>query len=181
MPWKNGGGETVEIAVAPPEAGLDGFDWRVSLARVTADGPFSAFPGVDRTLAILDGAGLELTVGAGAAVRLTAASAPFGFPADAPCIGRLLSGPVTDLNTMTRRGRFRHAVTALALVGPVTVGADGGLLLVVCRRGAVAVPGHADLAPHDALMLGGADALEIAPRVGDAEALSIAIRPHTDR
>ena len=50
MPWKNGGGETAEIAVSPPGAALDDFDWRLSMARVETDGPFSAFPGIDRTL-----------------------------------------------------------------------------------------------------------------------------------
>ena len=57
MPWKNGGGETTEIAVFPAGAGLDDFDWRVSMARVESSGPFSVFPGIDRTLAILEGEG----------------------------------------------------------------------------------------------------------------------------
>ena len=49
-PWKNGGGCTTEIAIAPPGASLDAFEWRISLATIAASGPFSAFPGVDRTL-----------------------------------------------------------------------------------------------------------------------------------
>ena len=55
-----GGGSTTEIAVAPPGAGFDDFDWRVSLATITQDGPFSAFPGIDRTLALVDGDGCLL-------------------------------------------------------------------------------------------------------------------------
>ncbi len=58
MPWKNGGGETVEIAVAPQDAALGDFDWRISMATVAADGPFSIFPGIDRTLSILSGSGM---------------------------------------------------------------------------------------------------------------------------
>ncbi len=80
MLWKNGLGETTEIAVAPEGAGLSAFNWRVSMASVTIDGAFSAFPGVDRTLSILSGAGLRLAVD-GRARDLTAASAPFSFPA----------------------------------------------------------------------------------------------------
>jgi environmental stress-induced protein Ves len=53
--WKNGGGSTTEIAVAPMGASLDDFDWRVSMARVASDGPFSEFAGIDRTLDILKG------------------------------------------------------------------------------------------------------------------------------
>ncbi len=48
MPWKNGSGETAEIAIWPDGVALDAFDWRISMARVAADGPFSAFAGVDR-------------------------------------------------------------------------------------------------------------------------------------
>jgi uncharacterized protein len=40
MPWKNGGGETTEIAVFPPGASLDAIAWRLSMASVAADGPF---------------------------------------------------------------------------------------------------------------------------------------------
>jgi len=42
MPWKNGGGETLELAIAPAGAGLEDFAWRISSARVGAAGPFSA-------------------------------------------------------------------------------------------------------------------------------------------
>ncbi len=59
-PWKNGGGTTREIAVRPPGAGMDAFAWRVSVADIVADGPFSAFPGIDRQIALLDGAGVHL-------------------------------------------------------------------------------------------------------------------------
>jgi uncharacterized protein len=55
VPWKNGGGTTVEIAVHPPSAGTDAFDWRVSAAEIREAGPFSRFDGIDRALAILDG------------------------------------------------------------------------------------------------------------------------------
>ena len=58
MPWKNGLGSTTEIAIFPANAKLDDFDWRVSMAQVTSDGPFSSFPGIDRTLLVIDGAGI---------------------------------------------------------------------------------------------------------------------------
>ena len=37
MAWKNGLGRTAEIARQP--ASGDGFDWRVSIATIAADGP----------------------------------------------------------------------------------------------------------------------------------------------
>ena len=82
--WKNLGGSTTEIAVAPPGPSLNDFDWRVSMARVASDGPFSEFAGIDRTLAIVKGGGLTLTVGDSAPVALDGNSEPIHFPGDAP-------------------------------------------------------------------------------------------------
>ena len=62
MPWKNGKGETIEIAVFPEGASVDTFDWRISMAPVASNGPFSVFPGIDRTLSILTGDGMMLSV-----------------------------------------------------------------------------------------------------------------------
>ena len=74
QPWRNGGGVTWQIAAGPDGADVARFDWRLSMAEVAADGPFSAFAGIDRTLTLLQGAGLELDFG-GAAVRLAVRSA----------------------------------------------------------------------------------------------------------
>ena len=60
MPWKNGGGSTVELAISPADAGLEDFAWRISTAQVAVDGAFSSFPGIDRSLAVLAGNGVCL-------------------------------------------------------------------------------------------------------------------------
>jgi environmental stress-induced protein Ves len=122
MPWKNGGGITREIAVFP-EAG--DFLWRLSLATVASDGPFSAFPNIDRTLTVLEGEGIELSVEGSGPARLRP-GAPFAFPGDLPASARLLGGAVVDFNVMTRRDRLTHRVEA-------------------CRSGAAATLGHAGL------------------------------------
>ncbi|MGH9422598.1 MAG: HutD/Ves family protein, partial [Thermoanaerobaculia bacterium] len=77
--WKNDGGVTSEIAIAPSGASLEAFDWRVSMARVASDGPFSEFAGIDRTLAVVSGSGLELTIGGAAPVVLGRDSDPLRF------------------------------------------------------------------------------------------------------
>ena len=62
MPWKNGGGSTTEIAICPEGSGIPGgqFRWRVSIADVVADGPFSRFSGYDRHIMVVEGAGMTL-------------------------------------------------------------------------------------------------------------------------
>jgi len=107
-PWKNGGGSTSEIAVTPEGASLEDFDWRISMAHIASDGTFSEFPGIDRTLAIVRGEGLMLAIGSDTPQMLDHGSDPIGFPGDVPASARLTKGDITDLNVMTRRGRFSH-------------------------------------------------------------------------
>ncbi|PTM93625.1 HutD family protein [Mycoplana dimorpha] len=137
MPWKNGGGETVEIAVFPAGATIADFDWRVSMATVASDGPFSAFPGIDRTLSILSGDGMALDIDGRPPVRLTGDDAPLPFPADAPTSATLLGGTITDLNVMTRRGAFSHTVTRLKVSEPAPLNSDATVTLILCHKGDV--------------------------------------------
>jgi environmental stress-induced protein Ves len=112
-PWKNGGGSTTEIAAEPSGASLDAFDWRVSMASVAADGPFSEFPDIDRSLAVVKGNGLALTIGGAAAVTLGCGSDPISFAGDVATSARLIAGDIIDLNVMTRRGRFSHRLLCM--------------------------------------------------------------------
>lgn len=109
MPWKNGGGETVEIAVFPANASVENFDWRISMATVASDGPFSIFPEIDRSLSILAGNGVALAIDGAGPISLTVDSQPLPFSADVPVVATLTNGAITDLNVMTRRGRFQHS------------------------------------------------------------------------
>ncbi|MFS8124401.1 HutD family protein [Rhizobium sp. BR 250] len=129
MPWKNGGGETVEIAIFPPGSSVEDFDWRISMATVASDGPFSIFPGIDRTLSILQGNGMALSIAAGDPLLLTKESPLLPFPADVPVNATLPSGPITDLNVMTRRSTFRHVVERHS--GPFSGEAAGNITLVL--------------------------------------------------
>nr|WP_245413978.1 HutD family protein [Fulvimarina endophytica] len=156
MAWKNGGGETIEIAVHPAGAGLDGFDWRISMARVESDGPFSAFPGVDRTLAILEGEGMELDIDGFGRHRLTPETAPFTFPADAATEASLLGGPITDLNVMARRGTAKHRVSRIDISSETSVRpcAEWTILIPLGPVASKAGEGSsAMLGPRDALLL----------------------------
>ena len=130
QPWKNGAGLTRELAVAPAP---DGFDWRLSIAEVARDAPFSAFPGIDRCIVLLDGAGMALRLPQ-CVHPLVQPFTAFEFSGDDAVDARLVDGPTTDFNVMVRRGRWRAEVVA----GPRdTAAADAGLLL--CWRGSLHV------------------------------------------
>ncbi|MDF6647165.1 HutD family protein, partial [Escherichia coli] len=97
MPWKNGGGVTTEIAIAPAGATLDHFDWRVSTAQVDAAGPFSRFAGIDRSLAVIAGGRLTMHRADAEAVTLAPGEAPAGFPGEA-AVHATLDAPLSDFN-----------------------------------------------------------------------------------
>ncbi|MGY6248657.1 HutD/Ves family protein [Bosea thiooxidans] len=151
MPWKNGGGTTTEIAVAPEGASLSDFDWRISMAHVGQDGPFSSFPGIDRTLSVLTGNGIRLAFGDGETAALDRATAPFFFAADRAVDGVLVDGAIDDLNVMSRRGAWSHSVKRLT-GSSHEVAAERGLLVLVARRGDWQVNGAA-LAAGDSAVL----------------------------
>lgn len=148
-PWKNGGGSTREIACWPPGAGMEDFAWRISVATIARDGPFSAFAGVDRQIMLLDGDGVHLQ-GEGVDHRLQQRWQPFAFAGDAALGCTLLGGTSTDFNVMARRGQWQAQVAVLdgaAGVGAAGIGAaDAGLCLVLQGRwqadGAVLAPGQ---------------------------------------
>lgn len=164
MIWKNGGGETAEIAVFPEGAGLDDFGWRVSMATVASDGPFSAFADVDRTLSVLEGDGIALAIEGRGGVRLTTASPPYGFGADAATSGRLIGGTIVDLNVMTRRGRFEHRVLLHDIDGQGRLVARADQAMLFCAGDSLRVEGEGfrvDLGLYDALMLEGTQEISV--------------------
>lgn len=161
MPWKNGGGVTTEIAVFPADAGLDDFHWRVSTARVEQNGPFSVFPGVDRSLSILEGNGILLKVQGRIPFGLTRRYEPLEFPADVPTEASLISGPITDLNVMTRRGLCESEVQLIEVSDRLALdAADEVTILLVDGDGlAVTRDGRTDsLGRGDAVLLEAGDA-----------------------
>jgi environmental stress-induced protein Ves len=145
-------------------AALDDFHWRVSMAHVAATGPFSIFPGIDRSLAVLNGAGIVLHPAARGAVRLTPEAAPFAFPGDLKVDATLVGGAIDDLNVMTRRGRYRHLLSRLHPTGPATLPCHGDVMIVVAWRTGERLRVGArreTLGPRDAAVLDRDDGSEI--------------------
>ena len=142
-PWKNGGGATREIACWPAGTGLDSFDWRISVATIAADGAFSVFAGIDRSITLLSGDGVRLH-GEHGTHRLDQPLVPFAFAGETPIRATLLGGASEDFNVMTRRGRCRADVKVwrYAVDGPSTP-PHAALLLAVQGDWRCAVAGDA--------------------------------------
>ena len=144
VPWKNGGGTTRTLAVAPEDAGLDNFQWRVSMAQIDASGDFSAFPGVDRTILLWRGGGVLLQSPQWPEHALTEPLLPFYFRGEDEVVCRLPGPAAMDLNLMVRRGGAKASLSCHAAA--VEFLAPCEELLVLCAAGSVRVllPGCAE-------------------------------------
>jgi len=143
IPWRNGGGVTREVvasgaSVASGGSDPEDFDWRISIADVSQPGPFSAFPGVDRVITLVEGERMELVVDGVVHVLGLHESLSFSGASLASC--SLPAGPTRDLNVMTRSGRLSAAVAVrdLSETRPIAV---SGTQVVVLLTGTAVVAG----------------------------------------
>lgn len=150
--WRNGGGWTCAIASGRIDgtavAGVDDWDWRLSIADIEADGPFSVFPGTDRVLVLLGGAGIVLAFAEGGRQRLIEPLARIAFAGERAVHCALVAGPTRDFNLMWRRERMYAtlAVTtldaaALALAAPAPLSALHVVSGALRVDGSLAEPG----------------------------------------
>lgn len=151
--WRNDGGWTREVARSG-----DGDDWmwRMSIAEVESDGPFSRFEGIDREIVLLSGAGMTLDFGEGMAIDLTPASPNWRFAGEMPVDCRLLSGPTRDFNLMWRRGHVDAELWVKPHAGESTQFAAAGetwALHVASGEGRLPDAGDTELRAGDTLIL----------------------------
>ena len=153
MLWKNGAGRTTEIATHPHGAAFDAFAWRVSIAEVDRDGPFSRFLGVDRVIALLDGEGMRLRGGTLDA-DLTTPFAPHAFSGDEAIDCTLIAGGIRDFNAMFRRGRARGRIDVVRGDGEEFAPTDFRLAYAATGIHECVIPGSAPmmLAPGHSLL-----------------------------
>ncbi len=168
QPWQNGGGVTRELA--------RGAGWRVSLADVVADGPFSVFENLRRHSVVIGCAGLDLRC-AGAHVALDpmrCASYNGGIAWQAT----LRAGATRAFNVMASEGR----ASAQVLVAPaLAVAPVGGICLALClAAGLSCIPDAAarvDLAPGDYIVFSPAVGAVHFEAAGAADFLAAPIGP----
>jgi uncharacterized protein len=162
VPWKNGGGVTRDVIVSPAGATMDTFDWRVSIAEIAGDGPFSRFPGIDRKLAVLKGK-VALTVEGTEATFLSPDTAALDFHGESAVTGRLVDGPSTDLNVMTRRGRFISKLTKQSAARP-KINTPASLIIALIPLTVTSGNRLIAMAALDALLIEGSASMTIGPK-----------------
>jgi environmental stress-induced protein Ves len=140
MPWQNGGGTTTEILVEPPRVDRpeERFLYRVSIADVAGDGPFSRFEGYERHIMLLAGRGMTLECGEHGRVDLLAPFQPRSFSGDWDVRGNLVAGAVRDFNLIVDRARASSSLEVRLLDTSQTVTLDAkGIWIVHVITGAI--------------------------------------------
>jgi len=112
LPWRNGLGSTVEL-LAETSNKNEAFSWRLSIASVANDGPFSDFSGYDRTLLLLEGSGITLNKPNGIFKVLNSSLDYANFKGEDLIDATLHNGPIKDFNIMTLRSICTSSVTAI--------------------------------------------------------------------
>ena len=129
--WRNGLGWTREIHAHATAGSPDDWAWRLSIAEIEQDAPFSAFPGIDRELVLLSGNGLRLRFDDGEVRELHPPHDKLRFAGERAVTGELLDGPTQDFNLMWRRHLVDAQLWHRPLVGPMVVFAEPGTMWAV--------------------------------------------------
>ena len=123
--WRNERGWTREVYRHPE--GVTDWQWRVSIAEIDQDAPFSAFPGCDRELVLLLGEGMRLVFDDGEVATLMPPHDRLRFAGERPLHAELLDGPTHDFNLMWRRDAVQATLLHRPLVGPMVFFAEPGV------------------------------------------------------
>jgi uncharacterized protein len=123
MAWKNGEGQTAEIAISPTGSDFreNEFCWRISSARIEDESHFSEFPGYNRVLTVLSGEGLLLN---------NQELGPFEFiefEGEEKIHCATINGPVEDLSVIFLRDRYRSAIQLLHISESTELNLEDGI------------------------------------------------------
>jgi environmental stress-induced protein Ves len=106
IPWKNGGGVSVDIAIGENEI------WRFGRTPITTAGPFSDYTGFDRLQVLVAGRGLVLQTPDGE-IDVRRPFQPVRFAGETPIMSRLEAGPVEVVNLIGERSRVKLDLSVL--------------------------------------------------------------------
>ncbi|MCY1212191.1 HutD [compost metagenome] len=119
QPWKNRGGVTRALAEIDNE-------WRVSLANVDANGPYSRFEGMTRLSLVIEGKGVVLHNREGRVALEYHVPALYDGALD--WTASLIEGPVAALNIMARKDRYLPSASILTTPMTLPQGAAAVIL-----------------------------------------------------
>lgn len=120
MLWSNGRGKTLELySLQTP------FVFRLSVATVEQNGPFSIYPMIDRTLILIDGDGFILND-----KLLNKQFSPISFQGEEKIDCSLINGTCKDFNVMVDRRWGRCITQVITRESDIIITADNKLKFI---------------------------------------------------
>lgn len=176
MRWKNGAGWSSEVLRMPER---EDWDWRLSLAEIDQDAPFSAYPGMERLLVLLQGDGMRLVFEDGRTQELRLPYGVLRFSGDRAVRAELLGGPCRDFGLMWKRGHLDVQLWHRPLTGSMVLfaGRRETWLLHLLQGQARQQIAATDAVMHagDTLVLEGGEAISRLALSGEGAALLVRI------
>ena len=138
MPWANGLGQTVEMIRQEDSDGKLLF--RLSMATVTEDGPFSLFPDIERNLTVLSGDGFDLVEDDSGVQYHAGLLSPVAFAGDVAVTAKNVTATCHDFNVMTRRCLPKPIVSVVHKASALTIIQGQQLVLFALAASTVRMP-----------------------------------------
>jgi environmental stress-induced protein Ves len=172
MPWKNGGGVTIDIAVTMlpgfAAGSWEGIIWRFSRTAIVTPGAFSDLSGYDRELAMVSGEGLVLGTPVGE-IDVRQPFKPVRFAGETSIVTRLEAGPVEVVNLIGDRSRVSIGLSCLS--DGATSACPVGVHIVYAAANSceLSINGNAcEIAAGHALRIDAGEKFALASRLGTA-------------
>jgi environmental stress-induced protein Ves len=149
VPWRNGGGFTREVLVGRRSSECaDQFGWRISIATIELPGPFSSFPGLDRTLCVLSGE-IAVHIEDDPTISLDPSSAPLRFRGEA----KVEAAPASDAIVLNLIVDRRHPAPRLDTQARTGAAENKSLFMLAREPMQVSSgPWQTQLNTHDAIL-----------------------------
>jgi len=172
MPWKNGGGVTIDIAVTMlpgfEPGSWEGIVWRFSRTAIVTPGPFSDLSGYDRQLALVSGQGLVLGTPVGE-IDVRQPLRPVRFAGETSIVSRLEAGPVEVVNLIGDRSRVSIELSCLSDGATNTCPAGIHIIYAATRSCQLAIDDKAcAIAAGHAMRIDAGENFALANRLGTA-------------
>ncbi|MBR1247633.1 HutD family protein [Bradyrhizobium sp. AUGA SZCCT0169] len=177
MPWKNGGGVTIDIAASMlpgfAPGSWEGIIWRFSRTAIVTPGAFSDLSGYDRQLVLVSGQGLVLGTPVGE-IDVRQPFRPVRFTGETSIVSRLEAGPVEVVNLIGDRSRV--AIDLCCLLGDATHACPAGVHIIYAATGSceLSIDDKArEISAGHAMRIDAGESFAVANRLGTAIVASV--------
>lgn len=183
--WRNGGGKARDIAVYPAGASMaEPIGWRVALAEIEQDGPFSVYEtDIERIITLLDGAGFDLDFAEAPGLTISEPHMPARFRGDWQTSCRLKDGRCVVINILYDDQAYSaqtHIIRPI-LHQPLIFSPPGCHTILFCLNGSFEIKADAEQRQAMPFRLAPWDSLRIDLGAGEAPLLSLVAKTAESR